>query len=85
MAQGITWTNVDFSLVRYCAIDLRAILQQFESYYLKTEFWYENLQITATFPRGQWAFEIKLNQILPKGRKEFVFLLQHDDNVTETL
>ena len=26
--QAITWTNVDFSLIRFCDIDLRAILQR---------------------------------------------------------
>ena len=46
-----SWTNVDFSLVRFCGIHLRA------SYYCVQYNELENysLKITATSPRGQWV------------------------------
>ena len=47
--QAITWTNVDFSLMMLCDIDLRLFYILFR---LKQN---HTLQITATSPRGQWV------------------------------
>ena len=52
----ITWTNVDFSLMRFCGIRLRAISQQIP----KLLFCIISLKIkiTATFPKDQWVHQL---------------------------
>ena len=54
--QAITWTNVDFSLVRLPGIHLRTISQWVPKLLiLYNEFDSYDPEITATSPRGQWV------------------------------
>ena len=51
---AITWTNVDFSLVSFCGIHMKAIAQCMPK--LLNEFENDIFEIDlATSPRGQWV------------------------------
>ena len=58
--QAITWTNADFSSVRFCDIHLRAISQQgpellFGTMSLLYFYPFYTFEITTSSPRGQWV------------------------------
>ena len=89
--QAITWTNVDFSPVRFLGIDMRSISQQV----LKLLFCIMNLKsytlkFIATFSRGKWVKSsathfceiwIKNSSFIEKIKQiaAIIFMLQYVD------
>ena len=58
-------TNYDFSLVRFCGNQLRAISQEMLTISVFDEFQNDTFQIVATSPRGKWIDHTQVNTPTP--------------------